>query len=270
MNFWNNINLKKWCWQFIVKNSKLPTENDLSQASNDKLTPNIDVINHFYGSIDKLIFECGPTGPSNGLGEVKTFGKLREDFERFIKENGHYPSANEVDSCGYLSTARSIQRSWGGLVNLRKVMGLEVTNYGVGKSRSDIAYHIGQRSLSEESEFEKVLIKKFGEVFVHNQKRIGNINVDFFIYSPTLKFGIDVFDYKTRHDFTGVINIKQNTYKDFPYEIIFLPMCDILTQSEIDRLMINKINKLSDHCRVLTRSAFNKWVENLAAYPNPL
>jgi hypothetical protein len=270
MSSWNYQTLKKWCWQFIVNNSKLPTGIDLSTNINDQLIPSIDTINHLYGSVDKLIYECGPTGPDNGLGEIRTYGKIREGFDQFIKENGHYPSANEIDSCKYLGTARSIQRSWGGLVNLRKVMGLEVTNYGIGKNRSTIAFHIGQRSFREEFEFEKILIEKFGEVFVHNQKRIGNVNVDFFVYSPKLRFGIDVFDYKTRHDFTSIVNSKQKTYKDFPYEIIFLPMCDILSQTEIDRLMSNKINKLPINCSVLTRTAFTDWIENLTAYPNPL
>jgi hypothetical protein len=44
--------------------------------------------------------------------------ELRNGFEHFYQENGHYPTAPEIDRCKYLPSARQIQRNFGGLPKL--------------------------------------------------------------------------------------------------------------------------------------------------------
>ncbi|MGD0855520.1 MAG: hypothetical protein ABSA18_06910 [Dehalococcoidia bacterium] len=64
--------------------------------------------------------------------EIWTWSVLKEGFERFFTENGHYPSALEIDSCPYLCTSRQIQRKFGGLPKLKMSFGIQESNYSVG------------------------------------------------------------------------------------------------------------------------------------------
>ncbi|MEI7621309.1 MAG: hypothetical protein WCJ51_02120, partial [Candidatus Moraniibacteriota bacterium] len=67
-----------------------------------------------------------------------TLEKISEGFEKFYKLNNRYPVAYDVDDCDFLPSSRQIQRAFGGLINLRKKLGLEVANYSNGKERSDL------------------------------------------------------------------------------------------------------------------------------------
>lgn len=73
-----------------------------------------------------------------GYKSIWTIEKIKEGFERFEKENGRLPRALEVDSISYLPSARQIQRAFGGLVELRKLIGYEDNNFSAGKHRSKI------------------------------------------------------------------------------------------------------------------------------------
>ena len=61
-------------------------------------------------------------------GEV-TLENLRNGLERFNKEHGHYPTAEEIDSCQYLPSARWIQYKFGGLKKLRNIFGFNDLDY---------------------------------------------------------------------------------------------------------------------------------------------
>lgn len=51
---------------------------------------------------------------------------IRDGFERFKNEHGHYPKApDDIDTCSYLPSRRQIQRIFGGLPQLRILLGLE-------------------------------------------------------------------------------------------------------------------------------------------------
>ncbi len=109
-----------------------------------------------------------------------TIPKIKDGLEKFFKENNHYPTVYEIDSCPYLPSARHIQRSFGGMEKVREELGLQITHYGKGLTRSQKAYDVGIRGKNIENEVEPVLVGKFGEIFVHTQKRINNISADFF------------------------------------------------------------------------------------------
>lgn len=262
MHNWNKLTAQEWCWQFLVRNKRVPTLQDLSSDnSNSDVPSEVFVIDQFH-TLNELVESCGPQGG-------QTFKSLRLGFQRFYDENGHFPSANEIDLCGYLIKSRSIQRSWGGLPNLRNLMGMDITDYGRGATRATIAERIGKRGFSGESDFEKILVTKFGEIFVHTQKRIDNINVDFFIYSPDQTFGIDVFYYETDHDLKGIINIKQKTYEHFPYTVVFIPMNNKKNQKELDEILSKKDKSLPIHCKLFSIDYFTEWINGFGRYPDP-
>ena len=92
-----------------------------------------------------------------------TTEKIKEGFDRFIKENGRLPKSIEIDELEYLPSRKLIERNFGGLEKLRG---------------------------------------ELGEVFVHTEKIFDNTKnrVDFYIYSPSGNFGIDVFGTDTMHN----------------------------------------------------------------------
>jgi len=68
-------------------------------------------------------------------GKTYTLQVLKEGFERFRREQGHYPSALEIDSCPYLCTSRLIQFKFGGLLKLRELLNIDDANYALGEHR---------------------------------------------------------------------------------------------------------------------------------------
>lgn len=99
---------------------------------------------------------------------------LKEGIDRFKIENSRFPTVSDLDNVNYLPSARFIQMKFGGMVKLRKDLGYVDIHLGVGKYRSEIANQINKSGLEFEHEIEEFLINKFGEPFVHIQKRVGS------------------------------------------------------------------------------------------------
>lgn len=149
--------------------------------------------------------------------------KIKEGFEKFFSEFGRYPTAEEIDRYQFLPLSRQIQRLFGGLVNLRRELGLAIHHYGSGKNRSEIAKLIGPRGSKGERNFEEILIQRFGEYFVHVEKppykfivnpndKDFKLRSDFLVYAKQYTFCVDVFYAKNYRKLTDIINIKQNKY----------------------------------------------------------
>lgn len=198
------------------------------------------------------------------------YEKIKTGFIRYYNENGHYPSALEIDHCPYLLTSRTIQRKWGGLEFIRRSFGLEITNYTKGKTRSDKMTFIGKRGFVEENKLEIILQSHFGEVFVHSQKRIGQIRADFFIYTPKENFAIDIFCFENKNSFLSDLNIKLKTYEEYPYPVIYLPMNTSYSTVEINTWVKNKKNKLPNNQKVMSYEKFLKYIKTIKPFPNPL
>lgn len=264
---WNKIKINQWCWHFIINNNRIPTQKDVNQIN----SPTTSDITRHYLSLDNLIESCGPVCFNQHLiNGGNSFGNLKNGFLRYYNEYGRYPSSLEIDKYQYLPSSRTIQRSWGGLETLRKAMGLEITNYTKGKTRSHISAYIGTRGQSEENKLEKILQKKFGEVFVHTQKRIGQVRADFFIYTPSGNFAIDIFCFEDKNCFLGDINIKLKTYKDYPHPVIYLPINNRYSSKDIKKWIDNKKNPIPTNQKVISYKNFIVWINTLSAYQNPL
>ena len=180
--------------------------------------------------------------------------KIKCGLEEFYKLNKRYPSALEIDGYPPLPSSRQIQRRFGGLKELRKLLGLPDgdLDHTKGKIRSNVAKIIGERGKSFEKEIYAFLVNKFGEIFVHQQKPFNNYKsrADFFIFAKDYKFGIDVFYPKDLHSFVCCVNIKEKIYINPDFDMIFLSINPDINQSLInafiDRRRNNTLHKVMD------------------------
>lgn len=196
-----------------------------------------------------------------------TSESIKDGLERFNKENGHFPTALEIDKTTYLPSSRQIQRRFGGLVSFRKLSGHKIIDFGSGRERSGIATQAGARGLSGEREVEKVLVRHFGEEFVHVEKRWGLLKqrLDFFVYNSKNNFGVDVISPSSIHSLIVNINMKIPRYSEFPYELYFVVVGLETTQEKLDKLIKNKKKLLlSNNQRLVSLQAFN---EKILVYP---
>lgn len=192
-----------------------------------------------------------------------TSESIKDGLERFNKENGHFPTALEIDKTTYLPSSRQIQRRFGGLINFRKLAGHKVTDFGSGTGRSGIASRAGKRGLSGEREVERLLIKHFGEEFVHIEKRWGEYKhrLDFFVYNPKSNFAVDVISASSIHSLIVNLNMKIPRYSGFPYELYFVVIGPEITQEKLDKLIKNKKKLfLSSNQHLVSQQAFDQMI----------
>jgi hypothetical protein len=79
---------------------------------------------------------------------------LKDGFEYFFELYNRYPTVKEIDTFEYLPTSRTIQRSFGGLMSLRKELGLDSpTNFSSGVTRSNKAREVDKRAKKYEEDF---------------------------------------------------------------------------------------------------------------------
>lgn len=75
-------------------------------------------------------------------------------MEKYYNEFGRYPTAHDIDLYPYLPSSRQIQRRFGGLPELRKQLGIQITDYTRGRTRSNKAAIIGKRGLNYEKDIQ--------------------------------------------------------------------------------------------------------------------
>lgn len=203
---------------------------------------------------------------------IWTTEKIKEGFERFLKETGRLPTSVEVNYLEYLPNAKFIERNFGGIEKLRGLLGYLDTHLGKGKFRSRIALVSNIKGREEELKIEKILRNKFGEVFVHTEKIFDNTKnrVDFYVYSPSGNFGVDIFHTSTIRNLQTNINIKLNKYSNFKGKLYFVVAGDFITQQNIDNYVTNKIRILPFNSQIITMINFELLINNMSKYPNPL
>ena len=204
-----------------------------------------------------------------------TAEKIKAGFDRFIKENGRLPKSMEMDKAGeidYLHTRRLIERNFGGLEKLRKELGYTDTHFGKGKFRSEIAHKANVSGRNIELTLEKLLKGKFGEVFVHTEKIFDNTKnrVDFYIYSPSGNFGIDVFGTETMHTLQSNMSVKLNKYSGFSEKLFFVVVNDLFSQSDLDNYASRKVKLLQANAKIITFDSLKRILSEMKAYSNPL
>ncbi len=142
--------------------------------------------------------------------------------ERYIAEHGSMPTSQDFDECVYLPSARQIQRRFGGLVALRKLLGYGDMDYTKGELRKRISTDLNATGIIAEDFFEPILYERFGEPYVHVQKRYykGTKNrYDFFVYARNLCFGVDIFTTNSKRGINKNIWHKVERYKKAPNDL---------------------------------------------------
>jgi hypothetical protein len=200
--------------------------------------------------------------------------RIKEGFERFIRDNGRLPTAFEVDGCPYLPSSRWIQMRFGGLKKLRAALGYEDTDFTSGSLRAQISTRITKRGLQVEWDIEKHLMRHFGEVYVHTEKRYGRKRqrVDFFVFSPDGNLGVEVFFPATLRDVQPNVRAHVDRYLDFPdnVHLFFVVANDGISQEEVDSVCTN-ISKLKriPLLKVTSLRAFYEVVSQMRRFDDP-
>lgn len=195
--------------------------------------------------------------------------ELKAGLEYFKELNGRYPSAREIDFFDFLPSARSIQRSYGGLEKFRKDIGFDesLTNLTRGKIRSEKAQNTYSNAVKHEESFYQYLIDLIPEVRVHEHRilRPGNVCCDFFIYtSDSEGFAVDLFYAQDLFTAREVIRIKNLRYKGLSHKVYFILVGNEgIGQEEIDTMLANRKSGISKNCEVITEASFRKKFKSL-------
>jgi hypothetical protein len=172
-----------------------------------------------------------------------TLDNVRNGLERFNKEHGHYPAAEEIDSCPYLPSARWIQYKFGGLKKLRNIFGFNDLDYRTGSRRQAKINEFLRLALTSEKATKEFLDKRYGEICVHEEKKYGDgrNRVDFFVYAKE-NFAVEVFNTYSIRNLAKNLNIKLHKVSDFPFKLYFVVTGGDFSQGHIDALVSNKKN----------------------------
>lgn len=190
-----------------------------------------------------------------------TDGELLAGFSRYFELYGKYPSAHEVDTFEYLPSSRSIQRSYGGLQQLRKRLipdGIE--NYTKGEYRKAVASQTFATGRALEALFYGYLTTIFKEVAIHEHKLIrpGDVSCDFYIYTSEHEGVItDVFYADNIINLVNIINIKLKRYVLVDEETYLIVVGnESIDQKMVDSKTYNRQKPLPSHIHVVTEQHF--------------
>lgn len=183
----------------------------------------------------------------NGWQKPWTMEELTAGLEHFYNEQGRYPTAPEIDAYPYLPSARSIERRFGGVIELRKHLKLKTqSDFRSGKHSTERALKINHRAHHTEAKVYDFLRNLFGKEFVHREYFFTDdrrTRADFFVYDTNHGFCIDVFYPSDRRNLTGCLNNKLHKYSNEymrQYPVIFLQMNENISQEMLDHIIQNK------------------------------
>lgn len=182
-----------------------------------------------------------------------TLDELRAGLEHFFTEHNRYPTGPEVDAYPYLPSARSIERRFGGLVALRRTLGLKgQDDFRTGAHSAERARKIGQRAHTTEQKVYEFLSERFGQELVHREYFFtddARTRADFFVFDNSGNFCVDVFYASDYRNLTGCLNSKLGKYHSLymrKYPVIFLQMNDELGEDQLERLLKGKTKHLDN------------------------
>lgn len=160
---------------------------------------------------------------------------------RFYEDFGRFPMIRECDNYKYLPSGRSIQRNFGGLIELRKELGIK-EEYHCGENRKRLCTIINKRGSEREDKLYRQLIDIFGDVCVHREKSAPGCKerLDFVIYYRGGRIGVDVFFARDRYNLKTIIQMKNNKYKTFEENLYFVCSNPDITDVDIERVVANK------------------------------
>ena len=209
-----------------------------------------------------------------GFPQIWNLENIKSGIEQFTIEHGRTPTARDFDETAYLPSARQIQRAFGGLSALRATLGYTDLDFTRGDLRRPIVKAAYERGLQAEKYFEAVLVKRFGEPFVHTQKRYQDSKhrYDFFVYTASGMFGVDVFTTDRSNYIEKNLRHKVNRYKDIvgDFNIYFILIGTEYTPRDVEKA-IASVQNLTNHPNLLPihESQFNSVIEQYQPWPLP-
>lgn len=202
--------------------------------------------------------------------EVWTLEKVKNGFEKFYEMFNRYPTAYDVDDFDFLPSSRQIQRKFGGLVNLKKILGLKVENYNKGKERSIKVADFNARGRKHENQIFNLLKVNFDEKFIHIEKptikedQLDEYNskdrYDFYVYAKPKNFAIDVFGTEDERGLIKILNIKEKKYRKIGSNenLYFIYFGNSINKSKVENWINNKKNKFPKNWNILDIDEFKK------------
>lgn len=181
---------------------------------------------------------------------------------RFKQENGYYPNTRDFDETEYLPSAKTIQRSFGGIRKIKSDMGLPVGDWdGRSSKANQLKTSLSmKKSDKQEKEIYNYLVNMFGIRNIHRESPYtadSKIRSDFTIYyhpSIDYKIAIDIFypDYMT--SLAGCINSKLGKidFSKLDYEILMVNMNKKFDKF-IDEKMEKRKTKLPSNVRIISK-----------------
>lgn len=210
-----------------------------------------------------------------------TLEKVRDGFDKFFVLHNRYPAAYEVDDFDFLPSSRQIQRSFGGLVNLRKLLGLKIENYTRGNERSLKVSNFNLRGRKHENIVYELLKQMFDERFIHVEKPIPRKNkdklsdgysskdrFDFYVYAKPENFAIDVFCTNDERGVVNIMNMKENKYlKSLITEsLYFIYFGDSVNKTRINNWQKNRKNKLPLNWKIMDLNDFKNELKRYSSF----
>lgn len=204
-----------------------------------------------------------------------TLNNILEGFKLFHKQHGRWPIGIDLRSCPYLPNAKTLERNFGGIVAIRKELGVAEPHFNAGSRRSNRATSLWTRGFELEEEIYTILVKRFHEPFVHNQGRVnlgeGKIGrADFIVYHNRGKFIVDVFFSDTEYSrFAINMAVKTKTYNHIDHAIFLVIGNPDISKQNIDRYLSSTKSPINLNLNFLTKQDFINTVGDFQPLENP-
>jgi hypothetical protein len=207
-----------------------------------------------------------------------TLEKVKEGFDTFFSMYNRYPTAYDIDDFNFLPSSRQIQRKFGGLVSLRKELGLEVKDYGKGKERSNLVSSFNIRGRHYENIIYALLKQYFDEKFIHVEKptnKEGHENeynskdrYDFYIYAKPSNFAVDVFGTDATRGVVNIVNMKENKYRKINSKenLYFIYFGNNINKEKIKSWILTRKNKFPVNWRIIDLEDFKNELSQYVSF----
>ncbi len=198
---------------------------------------------------------------------------IKAGFEKFEKEHGRLPTGPEIDKSEYLPSSRQLNRLFGGLPDLRKLLGYIETDFSKGTYRSKIGLASNKRSKLSEDKLRDILFEKFHEPFVHLEKPIDKtrkLRADFYVFNPLENFAVDIFTTETYHNLDTNVYIKLKKYSHIKEKFYLVLLSEKLTAGDVSLFNSRKAKNFPNNIKLVTLECFIDIINDIPSYSDPV